>query len=193
MEASMNDSHGHSEDEIRQGMEEVLKDLPSLLKHFQWKVIHLVMDFNDFQQEVSAGAWKSLSSFKPGSDLMDSLRAFVFAIAKYKYADCLTKASKAINTIQDQILSQAASKGLTPSRIMGKQDGLTQLHECLLKLDEQDRAIIIMRIADGKSSREVSERFETTQSKINTRVENAVERLRECWGSSGAYRFLAGE
>ena len=187
----MGGSH-NGDKEVREALERVLADLPKLLKLFEKRVINLVGSFEEFQQVVAIAAVGGISNFLPGNDLEDSLRAYVFGIARNQYAAYLRKSYKLVERVQDEVVQQAVDDGLTPSRIMGKREGMELLHECMLKLTPQDRKILMMRHVENQPVRAVAECIGTSHGQMDRRIKELGRELRNCWGTTGAFAFVAG-
>lgn len=187
----MDPANPHDES-VRQAMNRVLADLPNLLRSFGDRALRLTGKFDDLLQEVRLAAMNGLPGFKPDGDMEESVRRYVFGIAQHKFIDMQRRAHGFVQSVEDDVLNDAADDGLTPSRIVGKQEGFDALADCMLKLDATDRSILLRKYIDEKSGREVAAEFGLSEDALDNRLRRIRRNLRECWGSTGAYRFVAG-
>lgn len=178
-------------DDFTRILNELLTELPDLLRRFADRDFPRGERFNDLVQDVAAAALASLdpSTFDPRDDLRDSLRAFLFRVAQNKYNDYKRNSKLGLKSLEDDVLKDAAIDKLTASRLVAKDQAEVALQECLFKLDAQDRHLLIRKYIDGLPAEAVAQEFDLTIYQLDHRLRQARAKLRTYLGSSGSVRF----
>ena|SRR5436190_12535913 len=80
-----------------------------------------------------------------------------------------------LNELADSIVPQPSS----PLTVLVREERLSHLREALLRLDEQQREVLVLRYLEGLSLQEVAEVMGTSVASTKMRHMRAIRRLRE--------------
>ncbi len=76
---------------------------------------------------------------------------------------------------------EPAGRSASPVKALMVADDVVSIVRLLRRLDDLDRNIVVLRLVEGVSARDVAERTGMTESAIHTRLSRALQRLRgEC-------------
>ena len=139
-------------------------------------------DAADMTQEAFLKAWKSLSGFH-----MDA----AFSTWLYRLATncCLDlfrskKRKPTISLVQEdengeEMLYEPADPSLQPDELLIKKEERQILREALLSLDEQQRAILTLRVVKDLSYEDISTILQIKEGTVKSRLARARENLRK--------------
>lgn len=162
------------------------KDAFGKLYELFYKRIYRYCKFNlgreeaaeDICQETFLKAWKSLRSFsiKRGG----TFQAFLFKIARNLIID-LSRKKKEYSI--DEYLEISSDQELEQDFDAKEQERI--MRHALLKLDETDRQIILLRYFEEMDSRDVAEVIGVRDGALRVRTHRILRKLRKILGSYG--------
>lgn len=182
----------HTPEEIRAALNRLLEDLPALIRQFDLKVLWLPGGRDEFHQRIRLEALKSLGQFTVDGELVSSLRRWLTGIARIEYLTMAREAQRAAHQIGDDILHDAAGEGLTPLLILAREAAFASIAECLAKLNDSERRLILQVCVEKRPQADVAREHGLSADQLYRRVKHLRHQIRDCWGSTGAYRFVAG-
>jgi RNA polymerase sigma factor (sigma-70 family) len=121
-------------------------------------------DAEDVTAEVFADAAKALDRFEPGAT---PVLAWLYTVARRRLADEARRRSGAPRLI---ILREEREYGLDVARALRRAIG---------SLPDTQRSVVVLKLVEGCSFREVAERLEVSEAACKMRFSRALERLRE--------------
>ncbi len=182
----------YSDDEIRATLHHLLEELPILLSQFDRRGFWAPGGADELRQRVAAAALGSLQQFEPSGELQASLRRWLAGIARNTHGTLAREAYKAVEAVEDAILEQARAENISPSRLMAKEEAIATLQACLMKLADAEQTMLIRLYVERRTAAQVAADLGLTVDQLDHRIRRVKRTLRDCWGSSGAYRFVAG-
>jgi RNA polymerase sigma factor (sigma-70 family) len=120
-------------------------------------------DAEDIAAEVFADAAKALDRFRPGAS---PVLAWLYTVARRRLAD------------EARRRSRVTPLAVHAPREYGR-DVAAVLQRGIAELPESQRAVVVLKLIEGRSFREVAERLGTSEAAAKMRLARAVERLRE--------------
>jgi RNA polymerase sigma-70 factor (ECF subfamily) len=122
------------------------------------------VDAEDVTAEVFADAAKGLDRFEPGAT---PVLAWLYTVAQRRLAD---EARRRAGAPPPEIVREEREYGPSVT---------AALRNALGSLPETQRAVVVLKLVEGRSFREVAERLELTEAACKMRFSRALERLRE--------------
>jgi RNA polymerase sigma-70 factor, ECF subfamily len=130
----------------------------------------------DVLQEAYVRIWEKAGEFDPvkGSPL-----AWMATIARNRALDEVRRVRPA--SIEDQPESfEPAAEEVDPLATRDRSEGLARLVECLKKLEEEKRAVVLLAYYRGLSREALAKRFGRPVATIKTWLHRSVAQLRDC-------------
>lgn len=139
-------------------------------------------DAADMTQEAFLKAWKSLSGFH-----MDSaFSTWLYRLATNCCLDLLRskKRKPTISLVQEdesgeEMIYEPTDPSLQPDELLIKKEERQILQEALLSLDEQQRAILTLRVVKDLSYEDISTILQIKEGTVKSRLARARENLRK--------------
>lgn len=121
-------------------------------------------DAEDVTAQVFADAAEALGRFRPGSS---PVLAWLYTVARRRLADEARRRSRVVVLAPNE---GAAEYGA---------DVAAALRRAIVALPDSQRAVVVLKLIEGRSFREVAQRLGTTEAACKMRLSRALERLRE--------------
>ena len=149
----------------------------SLVREHQTRLYHTCLrmlanpdDARDMAQDILVKVWRSLPSFKGDS----SFSTWLYRIAVNTCLDELRRRKKARQTSMEAL----AESGWEPSdpeaeRLLDRALNRELIHKALNELQEDFRAVIVLRDVDGLSYEEIAEVLECPVGTVRSRLNRA--------------------
>jgi RNA polymerase sigma-70 factor, ECF subfamily len=119
-------------------------------------------------EELTQQAFADALRFLPGSDAPRSMRGWLFTVAERRSVDELRRRQRAAETL----------KLLVPPSSDGVDTTDPALADALARLSELEQSIVLLRIVEGRSYRDIARAFGRSEAACRTRVSRALRRLR---------------
>jgi RNA polymerase sigma-70 factor (ECF subfamily) len=130
-------------------------------------------DADDVFQETSATLWEKIDEFEPGTDF----GAWACRIAYFK-ALSLSQSHRKFE-LRDQLFMEAVEAGT--AEIAAELDSrFLALQECMNKLATDDRTVMSLRYAEGRSPQQIAEQTGRSLSGIYKLLRRVHESLFKC-------------
>ncbi|MGH9918016.1 MAG: RNA polymerase sigma factor [Nitrososphaerales archaeon] len=136
---------------------------------------HDHFDAEDLTQAVYLEAARTLRSTRPRSVL-----AWLYAVAQRRFIDEVRRRNRQPGTIE--VTDERCQED---SRLEYGPQTVRALSEALDRLSADDRALIVMKLLEGRTFDEIAERFGVSQGAAKMRFARALERLRDDLSSQG--------
>jgi RNA polymerase sigma-70 factor, ECF subfamily len=138
--------------------------------------LHDTVLAEDVHQQVFSEAFRDLTTFSGRS----TLRTWLFAIARYRVLDAAKARRRARAYFEEDDMADAPDPTPQPGQRIDDARLLEALVECVSKLDEQTRTIVLLRYQQGFTFEEISEICKEKPGTLQARVTRALPRLRRC-------------
>ncbi len=125
----------------------------------------------DLTQEIFIKIWENLESFRNES----SISTWIYRISVNTCLSKLRTRKKSSRTIAIAEVPEIVEEHLEADR----ENQLTQLYECIQKLSETNRAIILL-VLEGLPQNEISEIIGIKHDAIRTRIHRIKNQLTKC-------------
>lgn len=146
------------------------------------------LEHDDLIQKAMIGLLSYRHLFVPGRE--SELRALAMQIVTSKITDEVRywKAQKRSGKPDpdETVGSQPARKDPTPSRLASREEFVVQLKECLAKLPDQQREVLVLRIQHKRSHAVIAKQLGKSPEAVQMIEQRARKALRECMKASGA-------
>jgi RNA polymerase sigma-70 factor, ECF subfamily len=130
----------------------------------------------DVLQEAYVRIWEKAGEFDP---VRGSALAWMATIARNRALDEVRRVRPA--SLEDQPESfEPAAEEVDPLAARDRSEGLAKLVECLKKLDEEKRAVVMLAYYRGLSREALATRFGRPVATIKTWLHRSVAQLRDC-------------
>jgi RNA polymerase sigma factor (sigma-70 family) len=143
----------------------------------------------DAAQETFIQVLRKLDQYTPGTNL----RSWITTIAVNKCRDALRrhKARRGlVSRLQD--LHLLSGRAHSPEEAAVRQETFTSLKKAVNALDDKHRLVVILRYAHGLSIKETAAALEISEGTVNSRLHNAVKRLRTMVGGEVSWEDEEG-
>lgn len=127
----------------------------------------------DLTQDVFLKAYRSLDSFRGDSDI----RTWLYAIARNTLRSYYTKKRPLLSG--DEPLQYLMADDPQPEQVVTRQEHQRVLQEALLKLNEMQRTIVIVRYIHGFSTKETARILACTETNVKVQLFRALRKLRK--------------
>lgn len=127
----------------------------------------------DLTQETFLGAFKSIHRFKGES----KVSTWLFQIAKYTFYDYLRKMKKENKIVEDMKEVLDDSKEHSPEALYGEKEDATQLVEALKQLKQPQQHIVILRLYNELSYKEIGKIFDQSENWARVNFYRAKNKL----------------
>jgi RNA polymerase sigma-70 factor (ECF subfamily) len=129
-----------------------------------------VADAEDIAAEVFADAAKGLARFEPGAT---PVLAWLYTVARRRLADeARRRASTPMVVAHPREMEYGPNLAAALRRAIGA-------------LPETQRSVVVLKLIEGRSFREIAARLELTEAACKMRLSRAVETLRDELGKEG--------
>ncbi|HRC59265.1 MAG TPA: RNA polymerase sigma factor [Kofleriaceae bacterium] len=137
-------------------------------------------DGDDVAQTVFMQAFSGLASLHD----VEAARGWLFTIARHRCLDRLRSARRGPSLMGSEDIEALADAGAVAPT---DEDPRVRraLDDCLDELDEQSRALLVLRFHDELSYDEISKLVAVTPGALRVRVSRALPALRDCMESKG--------
>ena len=130
----------------------------------------------DVLQEVYVRVWEKAGEFDP---VKGSAVAWMATIARNRALDEVRRVRPA--SLEDQPESfEPAADEVDPLAKRERSEGLARLIDCLQRLDEEKRAIVLLAYYRGSSREALAKRFGRPVATIKTWLHRSLAQLRDC-------------
>jgi len=130
----------------------------------------------DVLQEAYVRIWEGAAEFDP---LKGSPLAWMATIARNRALDEVRRVRP--GSLEDQPESfEPAADEVDPLAARQRSEGLARLVDCLQKLDEEKRAIVLLAYYRGSSREALAKRFGRPVATIKTWLHRSLGQLRDC-------------
>lgn len=136
-------------------------------------------DLDDLTQDVFVKVWKNLPSFS----FRSSHRTWIYRIAVHVAIDHLRRRrlSGAVDEAAEPV------DDLTPERVLGERRQSSVIQAELLRLNDEDRALVILSYFEERPLKEIAQVLEIPEGTAKSRLHAARARLREGLAKRGVY------
>lgn len=132
---------------------------------------------DDVLQDVYIKLWQRAGKFDPQKA---SPMTWLCTIARNSAIDEIRRVGPAV--VETDYSELVSDTGLSPDDGTQVNQDLSRLNECLERLDEQQRRVIIQAYLDGYTRGELAELNEIPVGTIKSWLRRALMKLRECLG-----------
>ncbi|MFM1804649.1 MAG: polymerase sigma factor SigH, partial [Planctomycetota bacterium] len=169
-----------------------------LFRHYRAFILRLVQkktagialtgsEHEDLVQKALIGLLGYRELFVPGRE--SELRAVAVQIVSSRIADearYWNARKRAAKLDADETVGgQAAPSGATPSRIASRSEFVDRLRQCIARLPEQQRQVLVLRIQQRMSAEAVAAQLGKSPEAIGMIEQRARKALRECMQAHG--------
>ncbi len=143
------------------------------------RILHRRDIADEVLQEVYVKIWDRAADFDPK---LASPITWMATIARNRALDEVRR--KRPESIEDhpELLDAASDEDSALTNVMRGQDG-KRLTDCLMKLDQSRRQMVVLAYCDGLSRDELAEKFGQPVNTIKTWLRRSLAQLKGCLGS----------
>lgn len=159
-----------------------------IVEAFQTPVYNLCyrMLYNEGEAEEAAQesfwkAWNNLSRYDPAR----SFSTWLLSIAAHHCIDQTRKRRLTMTEIDETMEEAIPEDKPLPEHEMIQKEEAERLKKILMELNEQDRAVIILRYYHDLSDKEIGENLGLTESAVKSRLFRARKQIAEIWKECG--------
>jgi len=105
------------------------------------------------------------------------LKAWLFTVCRNRALDVIRK-EKRIVGLEDEQMARVPSSRRTPSERADLQERVSQVHEALARLSENQREVILLKFEQGLSYEEISEVTGLSSGNVGFLLHTGLKRLR---------------
>ncbi|MBN1826533.1 MAG: RNA polymerase sigma factor [Candidatus Eisenbacteria bacterium] len=131
----------------------------------------------DLLQETMIRVWRKIDDYRE----LGAFRSWVFRIAT-NLALTELRRSRYKQVGVEEIGEMADPEGLNPEEEWEKKERETRLKRALRALPDDHRAVMLLRVRNGMSIREIAETLSLPEGTVKSRIHYAVRRLRSITG-----------
>lgn len=127
----------------------------------------------DTVQEAFIQIWHNAGRYEPGRG---SAEAWMVSLTRYRALDLVRRAGPALQPLPEE-------PDLTTLDRLDRLDGSAEgqaLRQCLERLDQNRRRLLVMSYVEGFSHAELAQQFVIPLGTIKANIRRALARLREC-------------
>jgi RNA polymerase sigma-70 factor (ECF subfamily) len=160
--------------------------------------LRVLIDADDVLQQTFVEAFRDISRFQPRS--LDAFAGWLKTIAEHRLIDAVkqqrrkkrggdakrVEASKAQSSAVN-LLAELEADGLTPSRVIARDEAAALLQVSLARLPQQYGEAIRLRYLEGLSEDEAAARLGQSPDALRGLCFRAKKKLREAMGKSSLY------
>ncbi|MBX3387263.1 MAG: sigma-70 family RNA polymerase sigma factor [Phycisphaeraceae bacterium] len=183
----------HDDPEINALVIEILDSLLTVVKEMmKGSALHQFVSPEDIAHDVVIQCRPALTKFeKQTNDLKGDLRKLINAIARNTVRERARRFKTRLPAIEDAVLDQAKRDGHTPSRILGKEQTLDAVRECLSALDDKARHIVLRHLVYDETLPAIADALGMTKGQVDGLYRRALKRMRELLGSKNSHQFAS--
>ena len=165
----------------RRDEEEALQDYVGLIARHQWALRGFILmlmpgssDVDDVLQETNIVLWQKRKRFKMGTNFL----AWATTIARFQVMRFRGIASRVgALPFSDEFVEDLAEELVPPD---SKQPIFAALDQCMGKLGEKQRELLMVRYTPGKSIKEHAERLGTSAEVLRVTLHRVRQALKQC-------------
>lgn len=143
-------------------------------------------ELDDILQSANIVIWKNRAQFEPGT----SFKAWALSVAYWQARAWMTKRKRKSWLLFDDELTQSITDRFTTQPDLGPSASSTALRQCLGKLKEKDRLLILSHHQHDKSLDECSRIFNRPADSLKVSLCRIRAALRRCVNSELAFEGL---
>lgn len=121
---------------------------------------------------------KVLDAFKSYNSEKASFSTWLFAIARNTIIDYYRKRAKE-SKVQREVESVTSLQSVSPEEEVSKSEEINKLHECILKLNNNEQELISLKFSGGMTNREIARITNLSESNVGTILCRAIRKLRD--------------
>ena len=146
--------------------------------HYCLRRVRRAQDAQDLTSVVFVRALAGLSSYRGGS-----FAAWLFAIAHNVVANHIRdrRETVALDAVEDVVSAHDDSL----ERIVDDEERI-RLEHLIVRLDEDERELLVLRITAGLTAREVGEIVGKSEGAVRVAIHRIVAKLRDAWNEESA-------
>lgn len=107
----------------------------------------------------------------------DGLKAWLFTVCRNRALDVIRK-EKRIVGLEEEQMARVPSLRRTPSERVDLEERVSQVHEALARLSENQREVILLKFVQGLSYEEISKITELSSGNVGFLLHTGLKRLR---------------
>lgn len=133
-------------------------------------------DIDDILQQTNIVLWEKRADFEPGTNF----KAWAFAVARWEARAWRTKKHRKDWLIIDEELTQVLIERIEAAPLEETSDSLSALRECLGKLRESDRLLLLSHYQHERSLKKCAQIFGRTVNSLKVALFRLRGNLRRC-------------
>jgi RNA polymerase sigma-70 factor (ECF subfamily) len=130
-------------------------------------------DAEEVLQNVNLFLWRNADEFTPGTNFV----AWAFQIARFEVLTYRKRMAREKSRFSDEVVEQLACRA---ERLLSSDSRLDALEECMRKLPEKDRHLVMLRYELGATTKVVSEQTGRSVKAIYEALNRIRSKLMKC-------------
>lgn len=107
----------------------------------------------------------------------EGVKTWLFTVCRNRSLDVLRK-EKRVVALKEEKLARIATTRRSPAERIDLEERLSQVHEGLAKLSENQREVILLKFEQGLSYQEIAEVTDLSEGNVGFLLHNGLKRLR---------------
>lgn len=148
--------------------------LPKIYQYARYRIANKETA-EDLTSDIFKKALEGFKRFDPGKALFST---WIFSIARNTIIDYYRKQAKEARIIRDTEPENAISSD-SPEEKLSLSEEMARLHECIIKLTDNEQELISLKFSAGITNREIARITGLSESNVGTILCRAIRKLRD--------------
>jgi RNA polymerase sigma-70 factor (ECF subfamily) len=161
----------------RATLDEIMRQHERGVLRLCWRMLGNLEDAKEAAQDVFLKVWTNVDRLEEGRDIAP----WLYSIAMNECRDRLRKRRP---NVELELVDPADSAGRSPEAALDVADRIRMLKHALGRLPEKERAAIVLRDLEGRSTAEVAQILGTSELTVRSQISTArvkLKRFTERW------------